>query len=570
MIEKVSVEYFKMFEKAEFDLSDPVVLAGPNNKGKTTLLQAIAAWNFAFRRWRSERGPQTRSTAKERTGIGISRQSFSVIPLRSMDLLWKDRSTAFRKSEGQKPGAPRPLRILVEGSTDGKHWSLGMQFYNPSSELMYTRPVDTPDDETVEIVQSMQVVHVPPFSGIEVEETRYDRDYQDYRIGQGRPGEILRNLLLEIHRDHPDKWNQLQEDIEEIFAYRLLDPDYAGKPFIVCEYQPVAVDKRKQRREPRLDIACAGSGFLQVLMMLGFFYARPASVLLFDEPDAHLHVVLQKQIHERLRDTARRNDCQLIIATHSEVLIESTTPEKILSFYQKPHILETETDRNQVREALKRLGSMELLAAEQWPGILYVEGESDFNLLREWARVLDHEAFSYLKEEPLWHSIRGSNPKEAKGHFFALRAVKPEIRGILLLDGDNRGRPDREVSTAGLAILKWKRYEAENYLVHPDALIRFVRGNQPDLFKDASASKGEDFLRSQLPPVVYQKPLSDHEFLESTPASKTLLPGFFKAAGLNVTKNEYYQIAAQMKPEEIPEEVVEKLDEIARLYEEVI
>ncbi len=54
----------------------------------------------------------------------------------------------------------------------------------------------------------------------------------------------------------------------------------------------------------------------------------------------------------------------------------------------------------------------------------------------------------------------------------------------------------------------------------------------------------------------------DDDYLERTPASKTLLPGFFKAASVPLTKNEYYQVAAQMLPEEIPGEVKEKLDVI--------
>jgi hypothetical protein len=40
------------------------------------------------------------------------------------------------------------------------------------------------------------------------------------------------------------------------------------------------------------------------------------------------------------------------------------------------------------------------------------------------------------------------------------------------------------------------------------------------------------------------------------------LSGFFEAANLPLTKHEYYQIASQMSPEDIPSEVKEKLDSI--------
>jgi hypothetical protein len=107
--------------------------------------------------------------------------------------------------------------------------------------------------------------------------------------------------------------------------------------------------------------------------------------------------------------------------------------------------------------------------------------------------------------------------------------------------------------------LRWQRYEAESYLVHPAALERFIRGNSPNLFTVASADEGMQFLRNELPPAVFANPLGEHDYLSATPASKTLLPGFFNAAGVPLTKEEYYEVAARMEPAELPDEVGQKL-----------
>lgn len=566
MIKEAILHYFKLFRKETFDVADNIVLAGPNNSGKTTLLQAIAVWNLALRKWLAERGPESGSKARKRTGVTITRKDFTAIPLREMDLLWTDCSTALSKGElqsEQKLGTPRILEVNVKGHGAQGDWSLSFEFRYGNRELIYVKPAEeTPVEPILGTLKNLEVVHVPPFSGIGAEETRYDKAYQDLLIGQGRPGEILRNLLLELHRDKPDEWEKLGNDIEEIFGYKLLPPAYDGRPFIVCEYLPGIPDKVKQRSLPRLDISSAGSGFLQVLMLLGFFYARPASILLLDEPDAHLHVILQKQVYDRLREIAYRRGCQLLIATHSEVLIDNTSPERVMSFFQTPHRLLANTERDQVREALKRLTSLDVLNAEQAPGVLYVENETDLNLLREWARVLKHPAYRFLAENPFWHSNQGRDPREARAHFFALKAVKLQIYGVLILDKDNRQLSEHELSADGLTILRWRRYEAENYLVHPEALARFIHGAKPDLFTAASVERGLDYLRNQLPPAVYKEPLGDHDYLKATPASKTLLPGFFEAAGVPLTKNEYYQVATLMHLEEIPDEVREKLDAI--------
>jgi len=53
VIRAVTIRRFKRFEEVTFKLTGRhVVLAGPNNMGKTTILQAIAAWSLAFQRWK--------------------------------------------------------------------------------------------------------------------------------------------------------------------------------------------------------------------------------------------------------------------------------------------------------------------------------------------------------------------------------------------------------------------------------------------------------------------------------------------------------------------------------------
>src|SRR5512136_1827190 len=101
MISRVRVVRFKRFSDQTFDLSGgSVLLAGPNNAGKTTLLHAISAWNLALKRWLVERGERG---GKKR--IGVVLDEFTALPLREMNLLWLNRHTA-RSVPNQK--APKP------------------------------------------------------------------------------------------------------------------------------------------------------------------------------------------------------------------------------------------------------------------------------------------------------------------------------------------------------------------------------------------------------------------------------------------------------------------------------
>jgi hypothetical protein len=68
-----------------------------------------------------------------------------------------------------------------------------------------------------------------------------------------------------------------------------------------------------------------------------------------------------------------------------------------------------------------------------------------------------------------------------------------------------------------------------------------------------------------VPPAFFKNPLETSRVLRAEPASKTLLPELLKKADLKLSKNDYFQIAQQMRPSEIPAEVVDKLDAIHKI-----
>ena len=91
MITKITTQYFKRFETQEFPLEPLTLLAGPNNSGKSTLLQAAMVWNLGMQKWWEKKGPGSGSKARDRPGAPITRQEFTALPLPSMDQLWTDK-----------------------------------------------------------------------------------------------------------------------------------------------------------------------------------------------------------------------------------------------------------------------------------------------------------------------------------------------------------------------------------------------------------------------------------------------------------------------------------------------
>lgn len=547
MVKKVVIRRFKKFGELVFDVPGHVVLAGPNNMGKTTVLQAIAAWSFAFKQWKTLNDFQKRHGAYTRKPV--TRQIFSAVPLRTFELLWREKTF-----DG-------PIEIEVH-STQG--WKVTMELLYDSTEQVYVRPKqDIPSDDTRNA--NLDVIYVPPMTGLSTDEPVYQRPKLDQLLGLAKPGEMLRNLLVEAHGSEV-AWRELQQSIKTLFNYELCPPD-SSVANIVAEY--IA-----RPGGPRYDIASAGSGFQQVLMLLTFLNTRPASVLLLDEPDAHLHIILQDAIYSELKAVAARQSSQLIVATHSEVIIDTVDPRELMVMLDTPRLLVSTEERETLKESLRILGNTDIMLAKTVPGILYLEGHTDLDILREWARILNHPTFDVLKTKAFWKPIvselrLGGSGIRAEGHYEALKLVRKDLPALMLLDRDNNPNvPETKITGTGLQRLRWRRYEIESYLLHPAAIARYVEQQvgSTEVAKIHLQDLQKHF-QGTYPPDFLKDPFKDLPFLVGTKARTELIPPALAAAGLpGIDYTRYHEIAAIMLPEEIHPEVKEKLDAMKKAF----
>jgi len=547
-ITRVVIRNFKRFSDETFDLDGHVVVAGPNNSGKTTLLQAIATWHLALTRWRElnnyrhPRGAYTKAP--------IARQAFYSVPLRTFDLLWHQ-----CKGEG---------RIEIEVTCGNVR--VPVEIIRDSSEQVYVRPLPpVPVDWLKNLDNLPKPVFVPAMSGLGTEEPVYQRPKINQLLGQGKPGDVLRNLLVEASEDQ-DAWERLTASIKKMFNYILLPPNTDG-PNIIAEY-------RHRADGARYDIASAGSGFLQVLMLLTFLSSRPGTVLLLDEPDAHLHVILQDVIYSELRAAAQTNNSQLIIATHSEIVINAVDPRELCALVGAPRKLANDAERASLILSLSSLSNLDLVLARQKKKVLYLEGHTDLDLLSVWAHLLSHRLAGFM-EQPFWkpavfETRQGAAGIKADNHFEALLLAQEEIRGAQVIDRDgNEDIPGRKLEFDGkLLRLCWSRYEIESYLVHPDVLARFVAGIVGPTAELANGDAMKKVMRVSLPGEVVDNPMEEHEYLKVTKARTNILPMILDRAGLpGFRYTQYVEIAKVMRPDEIHPEITRILDAIADHFE---
>jgi hypothetical protein len=565
MLTKLTVRNFKRFGQVEIELGNPAVFIGPNNSGKTAALQALALWDIGVKRWHEKRGGRRASEKKK--GVTINRRDLIAVPVPNSNLLWRGLHVRdIQMVEGKPQTKNIRIDIVVEGVTEGKAWECGLEFDYANEESFYCRPLrksEGKEPERMSIPEAaiaVRVAFLPPMSGLASNETRLDPGAINVRLGEGRTAEVLRNLCYHIvnQEDEGKGWIKVCHQIEKLFGVSLDEPRY------IAERGEIAMSYRDPAKV-RLDLSSSGRGLQQTLLLLAHLTVNPESVLLLDEPDAHLEILRQRQIYQILTETAREQGSQIIAASHSEVILnEAADRDVVVAFLGKPHRID---DRgSQLLKSLKEIGFEQYYQAEQTGWVLYLEGSTDLAILRAFAEKLGHPAQSWL-ERPFVHYVQ-NRPDRARYHFCGLREAKRDLVGFALFD-----RIDQAVAdTPALKEYMWHRREIENYIYSKDTLLSYAGLSAKEtavgpLFDSQERARQrkamEECIEDSVPPGALRD--VTHRWWVETKASDELdrlFESFFKKLGLPnlMNKSDYHVLARNVPIDQIDKEVYEVLD----------
>lgn len=611
-LKRIKLTNFKKFSGIDIQdikINDLNLITGVNNSGKTTVLHALAVWEFAKILLINFRGTKslTARYSEDKKGLGISPETFSPINIPSLKYLWKDQKT--NGSYGMK------IKVFWDDET-GKELYLeiaftlnGNNFAIKKSDSNLTRQDSIPT-----------IAYLPPFGGMTQFEPLLSMADRKKLIGKGQAGAVIRNLLLDLHNEHenivlearnskfpgrkrlgshqksellqvPTAWRHLKDILQEVFHVNLYVQQFDSSFHnfinidvfdVIKNYESLEFEKDKSSKR---DLMIEGSGFLQWLSVFTLALDKNNDVLLLDEPDAHLHSTLQSILLTKLQEICDKNKKQILMVSHSPELIKLLEFDKIL--YIQENKADYLNNSEQKVLVLEGLGSKYFPLLDQITRnrrVLLVENNSDTRLLMSACSALGFDWPENLVE---W--ITNKKHKERKTLIIELNQKILQQTGDHLvayslrdLDDDNYGITDSQLKHSGWPSVKddsgtheilhyrtLRRREIENYLIIPTAISRYISANcnNPEIPKDVDAVM--TYLTSEHGLVV------PNEYRQSERTCvlnglfnndvKPVLDGINKHFKVKFNKDDYI---AQIEADEYPDDIRLIVNELIRVCEE--
>ena len=416
-IKKIELHRFKRYNKDSIKLKDGLSLVvGGNNSGKSSILQALATWQFCRTLIEIEKGPTGLLQISGKTGVGLGLVDFTPLHIPTLAHLWTNLKTT---RIDEKDGYTLKIKVYWDIEENKERFlEMGMSVANDRLFVKTTATNLNAEEilnEHGDLIPGRLplVAYLPPFAGITDREGRLTPAMRERLVGQGLSGGVVRNALYDLHEENKrqrailligrkklrdldllalrrnDPWEILLNTMQTFFG-----TDIRITPFNERYHSYLRIKCVKGKRDekgvfkshpgfnPR-DVMVEGQGFLQWLSVYALTLSPGVNVILLDEPDAHLNAALQADLLGSLESISLSQNKQILLATHSPELIRIQEHERILSV--------SKDSTKYLKEADDRIGVLAGIGTVHTPTIhelmrhqrmLILEAPSDLRFLR--------------------------------------------------------------------------------------------------------------------------------------------------------------------------------------------
>jgi hypothetical protein len=486
VIQRVTLRNFKAFERFRLDVRGDALLAGPNNAGKSTLIQAIRTaaqmLRIAFRRNPNETFYDGRDQV-----LGYSFNS-ALLGLDTANLQHEFRDVETRMSLRFQGGSV--LTAVWPADTDDSFFYLqsGRASINNLRQARDAFP---------------EIGTVPVLSPVDTHEEmltpKYVRENVDGRLASRH----FRNQLYLLAED------KLASGFDAFRAFaHQWTPEMRIKSLRTHSERGRAVFDlyyTEAGRRAEKELVWAGDGMqIWLQLLLHIFRLRERGVLVLDEPDVFLHPDLQRRLVWLLDSLPG----QTITATHSSEVLVEAAPEAVVWVDKTRTQSVSAPNKAELASLSASLGTrfnLPMARALRAKCVLFVEGD-DAKTLRQIARVIGAQRVASETGIAVM-PLRGFDNWEHVEPFtwMSEQLLEGAVEVFVVLDRDYRADSEcakirDKLRAANVRCHLWRRKELESYLLETPVIARLVGAPEAwvESALEAAAEESEGYVYAQI------------------------------------------------------------------------
>lgn len=304
MIKELTLKNFKAIEEGTFTFNKINVIVGGNNSGKSSLLESLY---YALSIPKSISINKTRRNGKV---YSIPAAALLYSPSSNPLSLGCGREIKGGKREEGKNEPQQHINIKLEYNSETYNINTAIR-PGTNNNIIFDIPYPyEPDD--FRNISNMYCMLVPGITGIPKEEL-FITNANIYRtVARGDANMVLRNIINRLYTN--DKLELLERDMQMFFSdFRFYNIESTSETDLYLEIY-------LKYKGHKLSLESIGTGLLQGIHILSYYHHFQPNVLLFDEPDSHLHPNNQIVLCDILKDLSEKG-VQIIMATHSRTIL---------------------------------------------------------------------------------------------------------------------------------------------------------------------------------------------------------------------------------------------------------
>jgi putative ATP-dependent endonuclease of the OLD family len=278
--------------------------------------------------------------------------------------------------------------------------------------------------------------------------------------------EAARLLDLKIRRGGPEKLRNIQQTVSALLG---VDIDAFR-----ADSSPSGTEQGAEMDVDRFLVQVNGAGIREALrLILDYEFERP-DILLVEEPEIHLHPALETSMMRYLKTVGQ--ECQIFITTHSTNFLDTAEMRNVYLASRNESTTVQLLSMADAEESIPRELGIRLSSLFMFDRLVFVEGPSDEDVIREWASTLE---INFSQANVGFVSMDGVRNF---AHYATEKTIaflsRRQVKLYFVLDRDERDDTeikrltDRLGRQANVTLLN--RREIENYLLNPRAIAEFI------------------------------------------------------------------------------------------------